>query len=313
MPGRAGERRAAPSGCALFPQTGLDRTPTKARTDLVKPAGVETWSRVVKRLLLALLCAAAVAQPVQASPRSGSVLLGDGFDGRSVHPSSWHIPTWVSPTDGTYVGRTQFRVTQNAMMPGVAHGDVELALETYNPTGFSFYGTDLISDRAFTVGNGLAVQVRAKMDTPTRRGLVGGIFLYALEPGSTTLHDEIDFELLGNDPTHVHTNVYAGEPLGAGRPAATRYAAGTVTDYHDYEIRWLPGEVSWYVDGSLVRRETRRVPSTPMNLHLNIWAPAADWAQAYDAGLQPVTSPRSNRVWTMGVESVVVARINPPA
>jgi hypothetical protein len=35
-----------------------------------------------------------------------STLLYDNFTGNIVSSTKWHIPTWVSPTDGTFVGRT---------------------------------------------------------------------------------------------------------------------------------------------------------------------------------------------------------------
>ncbi len=54
------------------------------------------------------------------------------------------------------------------------------------------------------------------MSAPLRPGIVGGLFLYALAPGSNTLHDEIDFELLSNVPDQVQTNIYGNEPLGIG-------------------------------------------------------------------------------------------------
>lgn len=264
-------------------------------------------------LVAALVCAGAVAVIAQAGPAaaSSSVGLRDSFDGTAVDSSIWHIPTWTSSTDGTYVGRTQFRVAQNSPLPTVSQGHVDITVQTYNPTGFSFYGTDLISNQLFYVGSGVDIVVRAKMDSPAPRGVVGGIFLYDLKPGSRTLHDEIDFELLGNDPTRVHTNVYADEALGVGHPSAVPYTSGSVTDYHEYRIQWRPTSVSWYVDGNLVRTTTSQVPTGPMHLHLNMWAPDSGWAEAYYAGVQPAASPTANRRFTMGVDSAIVTLTEP--
>ena len=114
------------------------------------------------------------------------------------------------------------------------------------------------------------------MNAHTPAGIVCGIFLYA-PPASTsdTLHDEIDFELLSNDPYHVWTNIYGNELLGAGHAASYSYASGSATDYHTYQIQWLPDRVSWYVDGTLVRTVTTQspIPAGPMYVHLNIWVP----------------------------------------
>ncbi len=239
-----------------------------------------------------------------------STILSDTFDGTIANSSLWHIPTWVSSTDGTFIGRTQFRVTQNSSLPTLSSSNVNITVQSYNPTGFSFYGTDLISNQIFTSGSqGIDIVIRAKMNTPLQAGTVGGIFLYALKPGSNTLHDEIDFELLGNQLGSVQTNVYANEPLGAGHPISYSYPSGTATDYHTYEIKWLPTQVLWYIDGTLVRTENTYVPAGPMYLHLNMWAPDNGWANAYSAAIQPTSNSTANQIFTMSVDSVNVQQI----
>ena len=248
--------------------------------------------------LLSILPSAAVEEP----------LLRDDFDGDVVSASRWHIPTWVSPTDGSVVGRTQFRFAQNASLPAVEGGNAVIVLETFNPAVTSFYGTDLRSNQSFALGKGIHVTVRAKMNTATP-GIVAGIFLYGLKPGSTTYHDEIDFELLTNHPGGVQTNVYANEKLGIGNVQFVPYASGSITDYHTYEIKWQPHQVSWIIDGQLVRTDTRRLPAGPMTFHLNIWVPDPGWPAAYGAELQPATSASSNQVFSMSVDSVIIKSI----
>lgn len=237
-----------------------------------------------------------------------STLLYDDFNGNIVSSSEWHIPTWVSPTDGTYVGRTQFRVTQHSSLPPTSNSMAIITVESYNPTGFSFYGTDLISNQSFLLDKGIHITVRAKMDT-SMLGIVGGIFLYALKTGSTTSHDEIDFELLTNVPNGVQTNIYSNEPLGIGHPQFIPYTTGSITDYHTYEIKWHLNQVSWFIDDKLVRTETSHVPTGPMNFHLNIWVPGPEWDQAYNPNLQPTSSANSNQTFRMNVDSVNIQSI----
>lgn len=238
-------------------------------------------------------------------------LLHDDFDGDIVSSSRWHIPTWVSPTDGTVVGLTQFRFAQKAALPTVNNGNAIIAVESYNPTAVSFYGTDLRSNQSFALGTGIHVTVRAKMDTTTP-GIVGGIFLYALKPGSTTDHDEIDFELLTNLPHAAQTNIYSDEKLGTGNVQFVPYPSGSITDYHTYEIKWQPHQVSWLIDGHLVRTETARVPTGPMKFHLNVWVPDPGWPAAHDPNLKPATSAGSNQIFSMSVDSVHIRSITPP-
>lgn len=234
------------------------------------------------------------------------VFLSDDFNGTAVTSGNWHIPTWKSSSDGTFVGRTQFRCTQNSPLPAANQGNAIITVESYNPTdsaGASFYGTDLISNQIFS--QGIHVTVRAKMNTAAL-GIVGGIFLYALKPGSSTLHDEIDFELLTNKPNGAQTNIYGNEPLGVGNPQFASYASGTISDYHTYEIKWMPTQVSWLVDGKTIRTDTAHVPSGPMYFHLNIWVPASDWAEAYSSSLQPTNLSGSNQKFSMSVDSITI-------
>ena len=241
------------------------------------------------------------------------LLLSDDFTGTVVDGSKWHIPTWVSASDGTFVGQTQFRCSQNSQLPAASNGNGLIALNTYNPTGSSFYGTDLISNQSFALGQGVAVTVRAKIASSVPPGIVGGIFLYAPPTTSNnTLHDEIDFEILSNDLTNIHTNIYGNEPLGVGHPASHAYPSGSATDYHNYQIQWLPDRVSWYIDDTLIRTVTTTspIPSGPMYVHLNMWVPGSDFTSAYDPSLHWTTYSSSNQTFLMYVDSVTVVAVN---
>jgi hypothetical protein len=265
----------------------------------------------ISSLINVLFCIVIGFLVISPSTIPAATLLCDDFGGNRVSSSNWHIPTWVSPTDGTVVGHTQFRFTQNSSLPATDNGNAVIAVESYNPTAFSFYGTDLRSNQSFALGEGIHITVRAKMNTTTP-GIVGGFFLYALKPGSTTYHDEIDFELLTKRPNGVQTNIYSNEKLGIGNVQFVPYASGSITDYHTYEIKWQPHQVSWFIDGNLVRTDTSHVPTGPMKFHLNIWVPDPGWPEAYDPNLKPTTSAGSNRIFSMSVDSVTIQSITPP-
>jgi beta-glucanase (GH16 family) len=261
------------------------------------------------KLYQGLLLAAALST---ALPACAATLLDDTFAGKRVDPKNWEIPTFRASGDGTFIGRTQFRVTQSSGLPKTdAHGAL-IPIETFNDKEPSFLGTEMISRREFAAGKGLDVTVRAKMNSAAHPGIVGGIFLYALKPGSNTIHDEIDFELLTNRPNEVQTNIYAHEELGIGHVVFVPYPTGTMADYHDYEIRWTAKQVSWLIDGKLVRTTTENVPTEPMKFHFNIWAPDAHWPGGFNAAIQPVTAAEANSVLDyLSVASITVKTIEP--
>lgn len=239
------------------------------------------------------------------------VLFFDDFTGSTVSEARWHLPTWVSPEDGTYVGRTQFRCSQNAALPTISSGAANITLQTYNPTGNSFYGYDLISNPSFMPGDGLIVTIVATLGPSVPGGTVSGIFLYGLQPGSGTLHDEIDFEIISNDKTKFNTNIYGNEPLGAGHPVACAYKTGSAATVHTYQIEWTSNRVAWSVDGAVVRTVTTEspIPAGPMHVHLNMWAPDFTWPDAYNAALNYTTVSSQNKKYQTCVESVSVEQV----
>src|ERR1700761_6654570 len=245
------------------------------------------------KLYQGLLLAAGLSA---ALPACAATLLDEPFAGKPVAPKNWEIPTFKAAGDGTFIGRTQFRVAQNSALPKTdAHGAM-IAIETFNQAEPSFLGTEMISRQEFSAAKGLDVIVRAKMNNAAHPGIVGGIFLYALKPGSNTIHDEIDFELLTNRPDAVQTNIYANEELGVGHVIFVPYPTGGMANYHDYEIRWTTKDVTWLIDGKPVRTTTENVPTEPMKFHFNIWAPDAHWPGGFNAAIQPVTSAAANSV-----------------
>lgn len=242
-------------------------------------------------------------------------IFNDNFPGTIMSSAKWYIPTYVSDTDGTYTGRTQFRCTP-AALPSVISGEANINLDTYNltapPGDSSFYGTDVITNKKFSPGAyGLIFTICAKIKNPGCGGIVAGIFLYNKpEPYSGDPHDEVDFELLTNRLTAIQTNIYDSIPLGAGSPESWAIT-DSITDVHTYVIEWLPTEVLWYLDGALIRDTNLSITDT-MHLHLNMYAPASAWTLAYNGCVMPTASPARDTTYTMLVCSVRVDSLLAP-
>ena len=218
----------------------------------------------------------------------------DDFNGTSVNASTWTYPTG----NPSYYGSTQIR----AYFPPVSNGLLHLQLDSYNPTGYSFFGSEIITQNPFTLGTGVIFETSARMTTPVT-GLVGGAFLYNYF--TATDHSEIDFELLSNFPTKVQTNIYANQALGAGSPAFD----GTldITQFNTYRVEWYPSIVCWYVNDQLVRTNTTLVPSDPLFLHLNFYVPSCQsWPLACNSNLVPASSQSNNQTWFLDVDWVQV-------
>lgn len=255
----------------------------------------------MKNIIIALFCLTVLS--------FGNTIFSDDFTGTEINTNLWHIPTWKNSSDGTYLGRTQLRCVP-AALPAVGNGGMSITAQSYNSTGYSIYGTDLISNAPFYVGSGLTITARLKVDA-VKKGTVFAFFLYGAPlTSANTKHDEIDFEFVGNYPGYANTNIYGNEPLGVGNSKFVSYVSGSsITEYHTYQIEWLPNRVSWFVDGVLIRTVTSEespIPQGPMYLHFNAWVPDASWPDAYSSQLSYVTSQDENQTWSMTVDSVSV-------
>ncbi len=245
------------------------------------------------------------------STGSTATLLYDHFGGSRVNSHNWHMLASWTPD----LGRTHLRCSQDSAPPPVSGGAVHLTLDTYNPRTVGwFWGSQLISNATFRIGSGLEVKVRANLNSPIAGGVVGGLFMYMFKHGSVN-PDEVDTELLSNQVTKankVETNAYTTDGSAAGSPRLVALPhGGKLTSYHTYQMSILPGQVSWYVDGQLVRTENKSVPTGPMQMYLNLWAPGKTFGDAYDAVLKPASGSHDNKRFTMDVDYVVVRSINP--
>ena len=233
-----------------------------------------------------------------------SVLFSDDMSGTIMSSANWQNPVWSS--DGsTFVGQTQF-ICQPAPLPACSNSDAKITVQSYNPTAtapnYSFYGYDVISNPSFSPGTeGIDITFRAEGMSATTPGLVGGLYLYALVPGSQTIRNEIDFELLTNNPNEFETNIFTNQPTTvAGLPQYLSYPSGasaSVNQWHTYQIQWLPNEVNWLVNGTLVWTDSSNIPSDAMNVNLDMWVPSSSWPQAYNPNLHPATSAADNTVY----------------
>jgi beta-glucanase (GH16 family) len=261
-------------------------------------------SLVVGTALLVTFCWTCGGSPTASTrlpnPTAGRVLLRDDFDGSSLDANTWLMPEGA----GTFLGRTQLRPPSAPVQ--VSNGLLRLRLDMYNPTalttGDSFWGSEVVTRQTFVRGDGLAFKARMRVPGSVPGGLVAALFAYALRGAA---RDEIDFELLTNAQSRVLTNVFnnqgfseAGRPLSVGDVMAGQF--------NEFEIQWLPDRLRWMVNGQLTRELLDNVPESPMTIRLNMWAPAADFADAFNAALRPASTNGANQTFICEVDYVEV-------
>ena len=120
----------------------------------------------------------------------------------------------------------------------------------------------------------------AELKAAAGPGLVTGFFLHRDTP-----RQEIDIELIGDDPRMMLANVYfnpgdCGSTMAfgyRGSPCRIHLGFDATLDFHHYAIEWRPEGITWLVDGRIVHTrggwDPTPIPHLPMHLHGNLWAP----------------------------------------
>ncbi|KAI0915250.1 hypothetical protein AcW1_007081 [Taiwanofungus camphoratus] len=222
---------------------------------------------------------------------------------RRLHPQARRSVSQCQPFQCTFDPAdvsTELNTPFTAISPqesyNFAQDGLQLILERPNGTITTKDGiNDRLGDGAtinstFTVLYG---KVTFTVSGPLVPGVVTAAILIADQ------HDEIDVELLGGDPSHWQTNVYAPspqdkQPLWGVFGEIEDYAhGGSVQGAHEYTVDWNDERIIWSVDGVQVRTlkkdQTQKngalhFPSHPTRIQLGIWdasAPAgtAQWAK----------------------------------
>lgn len=264
--------------------------------------------------LAAFALLAAMARPAHA----GVILLQDNFGAQGTHLDYSKWTTLVGAP--SFLGRTQL----TDWLPGgggrfvVGPGGAELALNTFNPTGFSLYGTHAESLESFqpTAGSVIEFDTRLQL-TSLQPGLVYGMYFYGCPGNCATEHDEIDIELVtnvlsGQSPLQVQLNWYADQPLGAGNGGLVNLPNGfDPLAAHDWTILWSLAGIDFLVDGDLLGSTTTNVAQGPMQVNEIAWGPNSDWPAAYSAALQPVSSSADNQSFVADLTGVTVSTTAP--
>ncbi|KAF3218397.1 hypothetical protein TWF679_000925 [Orbilia oligospora] len=90
--------------------------------------------------------------------------------------------------------------------------------------------------------------------------------------------DEIDVEFIGNQPGNVQTNIFSKGNQDVHIYGANTAVADTVGVFHKYTVDWTPQQITWSIDGNVVRVLSRAelgevvYPQTPMQIKFGPWA-----------------------------------------
>ncbi|CAJ0540225.1 Ff.00g074440.m01.CDS01 [Fusarium sp. VM40] len=117
--------------------------------------------------------------------------------------------------------------------------------------------------------------VKARFKTSRGPGVITAFILFS------DVKDEIDYEFVGTELGDAQTNYYF-QGITNYENSENITLSDTFANFHDYEIRWTPDRIEWWVDGkmgrSLDKKDTWNAtaknfnfPQTPSRVQLSLW------------------------------------------
>ncbi|KAJ3486459.1 hypothetical protein NLG97_g6609 [Lecanicillium saksenae] len=88
--------------------------------------------------------------------------------------------------------------------------------------------------------------------------------------------DEIDYETVGNDPSHIQTNIFSKGNQTDHSNGGFSPVDDCTGKSHTYAVDWTPDKLEWYIDGTVARTLLRsqagaKFPSSPMQIRVGAW------------------------------------------
>ncbi|TID31199.1 hypothetical protein CANINC_000142 [Pichia inconspicua] len=143
---------------------------------------------------------------------------------------------------------------------GISYGDDGLSLTLAK----RFDNPSLVSDFYMMFGK---VEVWLKSASGT--GIISSFYLQSDDL------DEIDLEWMGTK-SQLQSNFFSKGDTTTYDRGEYHDMADPRTDFHNYTLDWNENELSWYIDGNLVRTLSKDSPSgypqSPMRIFFGIWA-----------------------------------------
>ena len=152
------------------------------------------------------------------------------------------------------LGINPFRISDGALEIVADRAPEDIVPSIWN---YRYTSGMITTQRSFSQLYGV-FEIRARM--PKGRGLWPGFWLLPLDH---SWPPEIDvFEILGNDPTVLHTNAHSKATGKHTDAPSVVHVPDTSAAFHTYAVDWEKDQIKWYFDGVEVAQKP-----TPADMH----------------------------------------------
>ncbi|KAI4194225.1 MAG: hypothetical protein LQ350_007890 [Teloschistes chrysophthalmus] len=125
--------------------------------------------------------------------------------------------------------------------------------------------------------------------------------------------DEVDWELVGGNNTHVQSNYFGKGNTTSYDRALWHPVADPQKGFHNYTTRWTHEQLEWFIDGAPIRtlkyaeaNGGKNFPQTPMNVRIGVWAAGDKDNNNYTVEWAGGVTDYNKGPYTMSVSSVRV-------
>jgi endo-1,3-1,4-beta-glycanase ExoK len=238
--------------------------------------------------LKALLAAGAFIVPLSSSlPSSQAAEVLKGATGKSFVDNfdSFDARRWFI-SDGWNNGKHQ-NCTWSKKQVSQSDGKLTLTFEARKLKDRDHVCGEVQTRKRFGYGT-----YEIRMKAAAGSGLNTGFFSFIGEADKQP-HDEIDFEVLGKDPSKVQLNQFVGGK-DVGEEKLVPVAGGADQDFHDYAFVWEKDRIRWYVDGKLMGEATdpAKIPTHASKIFMSLWGSDTlkSWMGPFSDTGSPVTA-----------------------
>jgi len=192
------------------------------------------------------------------SAQNWQVVWHDEFDGETLDEEKWSYQTGTGSEYGlTDWGNNElqyYRERNVTVSDGMLH--ITAKRESYN-------GKQYTSGRIRAIDKGdwtyCRIEFRAKM--PLGKGLWAAVWMLPTdeEYGGWAASGELDImEYLGHEHNMVHGTLHFGNSWPGNKYNGTSFTLSEgnfYSEFHDFALEWVEGEIRWYVDGQLYQTQ----------------------------------------------------------
>ncbi|KAF2723060.1 glycoside hydrolase family 16 protein [Polychaeton citri CBS 116435] len=132
--------------------------------------------------------------------------------------------------------------------------------------------------------------------------------------------DEIDWEWVGGDSSHVQSDFFGKGNTTSYDRAQYHGVDDAMDTVHTYTVDWTSDRIEWSIDGAVVRTLSsddaltvggKNYPQTPMRIKLGNWAGGAPGQPEGTVEWAGGKTDFSKAPFTMSVESIAITNYNP--